>query len=225
VNISFLQIAAQSDAAGVVGGTDFTALTIGFLTGIAFGAILLRAGASSFTLIIDMLRLKNLTVMKFFFLAIGVGSVGMYIVDSLGTAHIAIAPFFPLGIIVGGIIFGIGWAVSGYCPGTVLVAMAQGKIDAMVTVLGGLAGALTLALTWDYIEPVLVDPLNYGSENISGVLGIRSIIVALVLGAAIAIFVAYLNKIDKRHGIDTDAAAPASDTRYSPAKYRPSRPN
>ncbi|MHB1003647.1 MAG: hypothetical protein ACYC1B_07460, partial [Thermoleophilia bacterium] len=81
-----LQITAQSDeAVGIVGGTDFSAIAIGLLTGIAFGAILLRAGASSFTLIVNMLRLKNLTVMKFFFLAIGVGSVGMYLVDAFAT--------------------------------------------------------------------------------------------------------------------------------------------
>ena len=194
-------ITAQSgDAVGIVGGTDFSALAIGLLTGIAFGAILLRAGASSFTLIVDMLRLKNLTVMKFFFLAIGVGSVGMYLVDALGTAHIGIAPFFLPGIVVGGIIFGIGWAVCGYCPGTALVAVAQGKIDAAITILGGLAGALTLALTWDYLEPVLVEPLDYGSKSIPDILGTRPLIVALALGVIAAVFVAYLNQVDRKHG-------------------------
>lgn len=203
-----LTIAAQADsAAGVVGGTDFSALAIGLLTGIAFGAILLRAGASSFTLITNMLRLKDLTVMKFFFLAIGVGSVGIYLVDAGGTAHIGIAPFYLLGIVVGGVIFGVGWAISGYCPGTVLVAMAQGKIDALVSVLGGLAGAVTLAFTWDYIEPVLVDPLNYGSKSIPELLGVRPLIVALALGAIVVAFVTYLNMVDKRNGIIPEASA------------------
>ncbi|MHB0915897.1 MAG: YeeE/YedE thiosulfate transporter family protein [Thermoleophilia bacterium] len=197
-----LQITAQSDeAVGIVGGTDFSAIAIGLLTGIAFGAILLRAGASSFTLIVNMLRLKNLTVMKFFFLAIGVGSVGMYLVDAFATAHIGIAPFYLLGIVAGGIVFGIGWAISGYCPGTALVAVAQGKVDAMVTVLGGLFGALTLALTWDYLEPVLVEPLNYGSKSIPDLLGARPLYVALALGVIAAAFVAYLNQVDKRNGI------------------------
>lgn len=199
---ALLQISAQSDtAAGIVGGTNFSALAIGLLTGVAFGAILLRAGASSFSLIVNMLRLKNLTVMKFFFLAIGVGSVGMYLVDAFDTAHIGIAPFYPLGMIVGGIIFGIGWAVSGYCPGTVLVAMAQGKIDAAITVLGGLVGAATLAFTWDYIKPVLVDPLNYGSKSIPDLLNGRPLIVAIALGIIAAVFVTYLNQVDRRNGV------------------------
>jgi len=203
VNIIYPATAQATDAAGIIGGTDFSAIAIGVLTGIAFGAILLRAGASSFTLIVNMLRLKNLTVMKFFFLAIGVGSVGMYLVDAFGTAHIGIAPFYLLGMVVGGAIFGAGWAISGYCPGTSLVAMAQGKIDAALTVLGGLVGALTLALTWDYLEPVLVDPLNYGSKSIPDLLGVRPLYVALALGLIAAVFVAYLNQVDRRKGIGT----------------------
>lgn len=197
-------LAAQMETPGIVGGDDFTALAIGLLTGIAFGAILMRAGASSFTLIVDMLRLKNLTVMKFFFLAIGVGSVGMYLVDAFGTAHIGIAPFYLPGIIVGGLIFGAGWALSGYCPGTVLVAMAQGKPDAFITVLGGLSGALTLALTWDYLEPIMVDPLYYGNKSLAGVLSVRALVVALALGAIAVIFVTWLNMVDRRHGIASE---------------------
>ncbi|MHB1003573.1 MAG: DUF6691 family protein, partial [Thermoleophilia bacterium] len=110
-------------------------------------------------------------------------------------------PFYLLGIVAGGIVFGIGWAISGYCPGTALVAVAQGKVDAMVTVLGGLFGALTLALTWDYLEPVLVEPLNYGSKSIPDLLGARPLYVALALGVIAAAFVAYLNQVDKRNGI------------------------
>jgi uncharacterized membrane protein YedE/YeeE len=197
-------VAQASEHPGIIGGTDFTSIVIGLLTGVAFGAILLRAGASSFTLITNMLRLKDLTVMKFFFLAIGVGSVGMYIVDAVGTANIGIAPFYMLGMVVGGIIFGIGWAVSGYCPGTALVAMSQGKLDAVVTVLGGLSGALVLALTWDYIEPVLVEPLNYGSKSVPEVLGARPLLVAVVFGLLVVAVVAFLDNRDKRRNAPAD---------------------
>lgn len=194
-------IAQAGEEAGIVGGTDFRAIVIGLLTGIAFGAILLRTGASSYAMIINMLRLRDLTIMKFFFLSIGVGSAGMYIVDSIGTAHIGIAPFYLPGMIVGGLIFGIGWALAGYCPGTALAALSQGKLDAAITVLGGLAGALVLALTWDYISPVLVEPLDYGSESVPELLGVRPLLVAIVLAAVIVAVVAFLDHIDKRRGL------------------------
>ncbi len=183
-----------SDTAGVVGGTDARAIIFGLLTGIVFGAILQRVGASSYAMIVNMLRLKDLTIMKFFFLAIGVGSLGIYTVDLIGTAHIGIAPLYLLGITVGGIIFGVGWALSGYCPGTSLVAMGEGKVDAGITVLGGLAGALTLALTWGWIEPALVEPLNYGSKSLPELLGVKPLLVAAVLTAAIILFIMYLDR-------------------------------
>ncbi|MBE0429519.1 MAG: YeeE/YedE family protein [Thermoleophilia bacterium] len=179
---------------GAVGGTDARALIIGLLTGIAFGAILQRVGASSYEMIVNMLRLKDLTIMKFLFLAIAVGSVGMYIVDATAVANIGIAPFYLLGIVVGGLIFGAGWALAGYCPGTALVAMAEGKSDAAITVLGGLAGALTLSLAWDWVRSLLIDPLNYGSVSIPEVIGTRPLLVALVFAALLVILIMWLDR-------------------------------
>lgn len=202
--LDFLTIAqaageTANDSVGIVGGTGARAIIFGLITGIAFGAILQRVGASSYGMIVNMLRLKDLTIMKFFFLAVGAGSLGIYLVDAVGTAHIGIAPLYLLGITVGGLIFGVGWALSGYCPGTSLVAMGEGKVDAAFTVLGGLAGALTLALTWDWIKPALVDPLNYGPQNLPDVLGVKPLLVATVLTAVIVIFVMYLDRLGKSH--------------------------
>lgn len=184
-----------SDSIGVVGGTDARAIIFGLLTGIAFGAILQRVGASSYAMIVNMLRLKDLTIMKFFFLAVAVGSLGIYVTDAFGTVHIGIAPLYLIGITVGGLIFGVGWAVSGYCPGTSLVAMGEGKTDAAITVFGGLVGALALALTWDWIEPNLVQPLNYGPKSLPEVLGVKPLLVAVALTAVIVAFVMYLDHL------------------------------
>ena len=182
-------------------------LFAGLLVGIAFGAILQRSGASSYTMIVNMLRLKDLTIMKFLFLAIAVGSVGMYTVDGLGTAHIGVAPFYPLGILAGGLVFGVGWALAGYCPGTALVAMAQGKADAAITVLGGLAGAITLALTWDWIKPILVDPLNYGSRSLADLIKAPPLLAAISMAAVILIIVLYLDRLPGRGGKSMPAAS------------------
>lgn len=187
---------AAGDSAGILNVGSTRAIIFGLLTGIAFGAILQRVGASSYEMIVNMLRLKDLTVMKFFFLAVAVGSLGIYAVDSVGTAHIGIAPLYLVGITVGGLIFGVGWAVSGYCPGTSLVAMGEGKTDAAITVFGGLVGALTLALTWDWMKPVLYDPLNFGeNQSLPEVLGVKPLLVATVVTALIVAFVMYLDHL------------------------------
>lgn len=198
-----LVIAQTSDLpVGVVGGIDAVALIIGLLTGIAFGILLQRVGASSFEMIVNMLRLKDLTIMKFLFLAIAVGSVGMYTLDAFTTAHIAIAPTYLGGLIVGGIIFGAGWAICGYCPGTALVAAGEGKVDAVVTILGGLTGAITLALVWDYLEPVFVEPLNYGSLSLAEWLGTSNpLLVAFSMAAVIVVAVILLDRRKADTGI------------------------
>ena len=185
---------AAGDSASILDVGSSRAIIFGLLTGIAFGAILQRVGASSYEMIVNMLRLKDLTIMKFFFLAVAVGSLGIYAVDAFGTAHIGIAPLYLVGITVGGLIFGVGWAVSGYCPGTSLVAMGEGKTDAAITVFGGLVGALTLALTWDSLKPYLFEPLNYGNnQSLPEVLGVKPLVVATVMTALIVAFVIFLD--------------------------------
>lgn len=209
-DLTYIIAQAGSQAANIIGGSDTRAIIFGLVTGIAFGVILQRTGASSYEMITNMLRLKDLTIMKLLFLAIAVGSIGMYVVDAVGTANIGIAPFYLLGITVGGIIFGIGWGLAGYCPGTALVAMSEGKGDAAITVLGGLAGAFTLAMTWDYLKPVLVDPLNYGGKSLSDTLGAaQPLLVALSMAAVLIAFVIFLDWLDKK-------PEPDSSTRPNP---------
>ena len=197
---------------GAVGGVDATALVIGLLTGIAFGVLLQRVGASSYEMIVNMLRLKDLTIMKFLFLAIAVGSLGMYLVDAFSTAHIGIAPVYIGGLVVGGLIFGVGWALAGYCPGTVLVAAGEGKADAFITILGGLAGALTLALVWDYIEPLLIEPLNYGSVSLADVFNVNPLLAAAALAAVIVLVVIYLDRLKGDPGISPRGESPGTPT-------------
>lgn len=211
MNTHFLSQTAATTAgeAGVVGGTDSRAIIIGLLTGIAFGAILQRVGASSFHKIVNMLRLKDLTIMKFLFLAIAVGTLGMYAVNQWApeSAHIDIAPFYLPGIGIGGLIFGVGWALAGYCPGTVLVALGQGKTDAIITILGGLAGALTLSLVWNPLDKSLVEPLNYGDESLPELLGLPKLLVACGLAAIIIAFILILVRLGKG---SADSAASSS---------------
>lgn len=116
---------------------------LAIVIGLAFGAALDRVGATNPNRIIGMLNLTDLRLMKTIFLAIGIGAVLTFagqmagLVDvghmSVKTAH--------LGVLLGGLIFGAGFAVAGYCPGTGLAAAATGRRDALSFVFGGLVGA------------------------------------------------------------------------------------
>ena len=165
---------------------------IGLLIGLAFGFILHRAGITQYRNILNMLRLRDFHVMKFMFTAIAVSMAGTYLLDLAQLANFSIKSTYVLGLIVGGVIFGVGFAVSGYCPGTAVCALAEGKRDAAFTVLGGLVGALAYIFAYPHLKPLLVDPLSFGKITLAGLMPWPEIITALVFAAALGGVVALL---------------------------------
>ena len=165
-------------------------LVIGFLIGCAFGAILFLGGASSYRRILGTLLLKDMWIIKLMMTAIGVGTLGIYLLDLGGLANMSIKPAYVWGVLAGGVIFGIGWAVSGYCPGTCVVGASEGKKDAIFTVVGALLGAFVFSLAYPYIESTLIEPANFGKVTLESVLGINGIWIAIPFSAAL-LFLAF----------------------------------
>ncbi|MDX2250854.1 MAG: YeeE/YedE thiosulfate transporter family protein [Nitrospira sp.] len=157
-------------------------LLLGLMLGGAFGAALQLSGASSHTNITRALRLKDLTIIKLIMTAIGVGLIGVHLLDLSGWANMKVKDLYLPGMIVAGIIFGVGFAVSGYCPGTALAAAAEGKPDAWVTVLGGMFGALVFAFMFPDLDTILFSFGQYGPVTIHEFLGIQGALLAVPLG-------------------------------------------
>jgi uncharacterized membrane protein YedE/YeeE len=165
-------------------------LIIGFLIGCAFGTILFLGGATSYRRILGTLLLKDMWIIKLMMTAIGVGSLGIYLLDLGGLAHMSVKPAYLWGIAAGGAIFGIGWAVAGYCPGTCVVGSAEGKKDAIFTLLGALTGALLFSLVYPALEATLIEPANFGAVTLESLLGINGIYIALPFSLAL-LFLAF----------------------------------
>ena len=118
--------------------------------GLAFGAVLDRVGAANPTYIGKMLNLTNLNLAKIILLAIGTGSVLMFGGQMLGlvdVGHMSVKTAY-LGVFIGGLMLGAGWAVSGFCPGTGVVAAATGRKDSLFFIGGGLLGAAAYMVTY-----------------------------------------------------------------------------
>ena len=167
-------------------------LVIGFLIGGVFGAILYMGGATSYRRILGTLLLKDMWIIKLMCTAIGVGTLGIYLLDLGGLANLSIKPAYLGGVALGGIVFGIGWAVSGYCPGTCVVGAAEGKFDAIFTVLGGLVGAFLFALAFPVLDAMVLQPLNFGAVTLQDLIGINAVYLAIpfsLLMLAMAFFV------------------------------------
>ncbi|MEY3017210.1 MAG: hypothetical protein RL336_345 [Pseudomonadota bacterium] len=160
-------------------------MTVGFLIGCAFGAILFMGGATSYRRILGTLLLKDMWIIKLMCTAIGVGTLGIYLLDLGGLANLSIKPAYIGGVAIGGIIFGIGWAVSGYCPGTCVVGASEGKLDAIFTVIGGLVGALLFSFAYPALEEAVLKPLDFGKITLVDMTGVSGIWIAIPMSAAL----------------------------------------
>lgn len=119
--------------------SDKAPLAWGLLFGIVFGFLLHKGGATKYDVILGQLLLTDFTVVKIMLSAVITGMLGIYAMKNLGWIKLSIKSG-SLGMnIVGGLIFGVGFAVLGYCPGTVAGAVGNGYLDALV---GGLAGII-----------------------------------------------------------------------------------
>lgn len=112
-------------------------LLIGLLLGIAFGFLLQKGGVTSYDVIVGQLLFTDFTVVKVMLSAVLTGMIGVHLLRSLGLARLHPQSGSFGASALGGLIFGVGFALLGYCPGTAAGAVGQGSLDALF---GGVAG-------------------------------------------------------------------------------------
>lgn len=128
-------------------GASFTGkqLALGLLFGLAFGFLLQKGGVAKYHVLIGVLLLEDFTVIKVMLSAIVVGMVGVFALYWLGLVKLHIKPTRYAANILGGLLFGVGFALLSYCPGTGAAALGQGNFDAVAGVLGLLVGSYLYA--------------------------------------------------------------------------------
>ncbi len=112
---------------------------IGLFTGILFGFLLQKGGVTKFDVIIGQLLLTDFTVLKIMLSAVVTGMLLVHLLRSLGLAQLHPKPGSLGASAIGGLIFGVGFGILGYCPGTLAGATGQGFLDALF---GGIIGIL-----------------------------------------------------------------------------------
>jgi hypothetical protein len=147
-----------------------TALGIGF----AFGLLLQKGGATEYEIIVNQLLLRDFTVIKIILSAILTGMIGVYMLVYLRIADLSIKPCNLYPIVIGGLIFGAGFAILGYCPGT----MAG-------------VGAGLYASRYTSLQERL-DTKNLGEITIPEILDIQPWIVVLFIGALIIVVLYFI---------------------------------
>jgi uncharacterized protein len=125
-------------------------LALGLVTGFLFGFLLQKGRVAKFDVIVGHLVLRDWTVAKIMLTAIVIGSAGVYALISMGMAGLHIKPTLLAGVLSGGVLFGAGMAILGYCPGTTVAACGEGHRDARF----GLGGMLMGATLYVWIFPL-----------------------------------------------------------------------
>jgi len=111
------------------------------MTGILLGCLLQKGRVLRFEKQIVALLLKDMTIVKFMLSAILVGMVGITLLTDTGLGTLSHKPMNLGAVLLGGALFGAGWAVMGYCPGTSIGALGEGRWHAVFAVVGMLIGA------------------------------------------------------------------------------------
>ncbi|MCA1560212.1 MAG: YeeE/YedE family protein [Acidobacteria bacterium] len=195
-------------------------LALGLITGVAFGFLLQKGGVANYQTILGQLLLRNWTVVKIMGTAIAVGAVGVYALVGGGAATLDIWSFQIGGVIVGALLFGVGLAVFGYCPGTSVTASGQGSRDAMMGVAGMAVGAGVFVAAYPSLEPVINGFGDVGKITLVELLGVSpwTVILALVVMVTVALWL-----VERHEGSGTRPPPAHGETALKPRPAAPAR--
>jgi uncharacterized membrane protein YedE/YeeE len=155
----------------------------GLGAGIALGFLLQKGRVLRYDKQLGALRLRDMTIVKFMFSTVLVGMVGIYLLHDLGLVSLSLKATVLGGNIIGGLIFGVGWGLVGYCPGTSLGALGEGRIDAFWGILGMLFGAAVYAELYPQLKTSVLTWGDYGKISLPQLLGVNHwlVVVAMIV--------------------------------------------
>jgi len=162
-------------------------LIYGLVTGIFFGFLLQKGRVLRYDKQLGALRLMDMTIVKFMLSTVLVGMVGIYLLNDMGLIKLSVKSTNLGGNIIGGLIFGAGWGLLGYCPGTSAGALGEGRWDALWGIIGMLVGAAIFAEVYPFLKTTILTWGNLGEITLPKVLGLSHwiIVSAMIVGALV----------------------------------------
>jgi hypothetical protein len=170
-------------------------LVIGLAIGFLFGFLLQKGNVTEYDVIVGQLLFRDFTVIKIMVSAMVTGMIGVHLLGSLGLAQLHPKPGSLGMTLAGGLVFGIGFAVLGYCPGTISAAIGQGKMDALVGGLSGIiVGAGLYAHAFPFLARTILDRGDFGPLTFPELLRVNPWVVIVPLTAALIGFLFWLER-------------------------------
>jgi hypothetical protein len=168
----------------------------GLLFGIIFGFLLQKGGATRYDVIVSQLLLTDFTVLKIMLSAVVTGMIGIYFMKNKGWIQLH-PKKGSVGInVIGGLIFGVGFALLGYCPGTIAGAVGNGNLDAAVGgLIGIIVGAGIFAAYYPRLKVGILQKGNYGDVSLPQLLKVNDWVVVIPVSVLIIALLYWLESI------------------------------
>jgi len=164
-------------------------LIYGLVTGIFFGFFLQKGRVLRYDKQLGALRLMDMTIVKFMLSTVLVGMVGIYLLKDMGLIKLSVKSTNLGGNIIGGLIFGAGWGLLRYCPGTSAGALGEGRWDALWGIVGMLVGAAIFAEVYPTLKTTILTWGNLGEITLPQLLGLSHwVIVPVMIVGALVLF-------------------------------------
>ena len=158
---------------------------LGLITGVLFGFLLQKGRVLRFEKQVGAMRLKDMTIFKFMLSAILVGMVGIQILASADIIVLSHKAMNLGAVLVGGALFGCGWAVMGFCPGTSIGALGEGRWHAVFAIAGMVVGAAVYAELYPFFKSTVLSWKDFGKIGATDVLNISPWLISPVFWAGI----------------------------------------
>lgn len=175
-------------------------LILGLVTGIAFGYTLQRVGVTQCACLFNALSLRNTKAIKLMGTAVALAIIVLYPITMMSSVELGTKTLYIGGVVVGGALFGLGFAMIGLCPGSALAALGGGKRDVLYLIAGALTGSFVFSIVYEPLVPVLIEPLNFGKVALTDFIGGPPIVIAYIVAAIILGAIYWLDKKDRELG-------------------------
>jgi len=165
-----------------------TDIFLGLFSGIAFGFVIQRIGATNAGKMARAHLMIEPDIPRFMIAAVVLSALGLLGLQAVGVGRTMVLPTSLVATGLAAVLFGVGWGLAGYCPGTTWAAAGEGRMDAVFALLGGLAGTAVFAQLHEQLIPLLYDPTNLGPLTLADWTGSRAagtVVLALVFSACI----------------------------------------
>jgi uncharacterized protein len=153
---------------------------LGLVTGLAFGFFLQKGRVLRYEKQVAAMLFKDMTILKFMLSAIIVGMFGILALNDLEIIKLSHKAMNVGAVVMGGVLFGIGWAVMGYCPGTSVGALGEGRWHAIFGVIGMIVGAAIYAELFPFFKSTVLTWADFGKIGLPEALGVNHWVIAVI---------------------------------------------